>query len=108
VPDNIHERTGGVSHDEARRIAQKFIDNFFNSPGKDRPRASIPADPTRDDDLRLCAYIARQQAVEAALIYSLEQLLEHIEWRRGRDGLEAGPNDCTHRARAALEKAKAA
>jgi len=63
VPENIHERTGIVSHDEARKIAQKFIDAFFNNPGKDRLRATIPADPQRDDDIRLCAYIAQQKSI---------------------------------------------
>lgn len=31
------------------------------------------------------------------LLYCLDELLKHIEWR--------GPNDCTHRARAAIAKA---
>lgn len=42
---------------EASEIALKFINHFFNNPGRAKPRASIPADPLRDDDLRLMAFI---------------------------------------------------
>lgn len=42
---------------EASEIALKFINHFFNNPGRDKPRASIPANPLRDDDLRLMAFI---------------------------------------------------
>ena len=39
------------------------------------------------------------------LLCALEELLEHIEWRRRTSGETTGPNDCTHRARAAIAKA---
>lgn len=53
--------TGLITHEEARAIAKRFIDGHFNNEGE-HPRMSIPADPNRDDDIRLCAYIAQQAA----------------------------------------------
>lgn len=52
---------------------------------------------------------AMVQAIECfpGLLYCLEELLEHIEWRRINAGEKAGAKDCTHRARAAIQKAKA-
>lgn len=44
--------------------------------------------------------------VEQQLAYALEECLEHIEWMRARKGQQAGPNDCTHRAKAALARLK--
>jgi len=58
---DAYERCGPVSHEEANTIALKFINQHFKNPDKERPRTSIPADPTRDDDLRLMAYIRQQQ-----------------------------------------------
>lgn len=57
--------TGPISHDEALQIAKRFIDGHFGNPG-DHPRASIPADPSRDDDIRLIAYIDQQRASHSA------------------------------------------
>lgn len=51
-----------VTPDEARAIAQRFIDAYFDN-GAERPRVSIPADPRRDDDLRLLAFIERAERV---------------------------------------------
>jgi hypothetical protein len=55
-----------ISHAEAREIAMRFIDGHFGNK-RERPRASIPADPERDDDLRLIAYIEQQHAEAATL-----------------------------------------
>lgn len=49
-----------VTHDEAIKIAQRFIDRHFGNSGKEFPRISIPADAGRDDDLRIMAYIKEQ------------------------------------------------
>ena len=39
------------------------------------------------------------------LLEALQELLEHIEWRRRIAKETTGANDCTHRARAAIAKA---
>lgn len=53
-----------VTHDSAMQSARKFIDYFFGNEGP-KPRASIPADLSHDDDLILTRYIAQQCAKEA-------------------------------------------
>ena len=50
-----------ISHDEARAALQRLINSHFNNPGE-HGRMSIPANPDRDDDLVLSAYIAQQRA----------------------------------------------
>lgn len=56
------EATGEVTVQEARAIAQRFINGHFNNAGKEHPRVSIPADPKRDDDIRLMAFITQAVA----------------------------------------------
>lgn len=58
----IMDRAGVVSCDDAEGIADRFIASHFNNHGKDRARISIPADPQRDDDIRLLAFIAQVRA----------------------------------------------
>lgn len=55
------EECGPVSHDEADKIAQRFVDGAFRNHGKEGPHFEIPANPKRDDDLRLSAYIEQQR-----------------------------------------------
>lgn len=66
VAKNLAEdvaRCGGpITHDEAMQIARRFIDGHFKNAGKERPRASIPADYSRDDDIRITVYIEQQRA----------------------------------------------
>ena len=57
------------------------------------------------DDAEIEANI-RLIAAAPELLAALEELLAHIEWRRGRAGEKTGPQDCTHRARAAIVKAR--
>lgn len=51
-----------VTHDEAEKIVKRFIASHFDEADGKRVRISIPADPRRDDDLRLCAYIDQCRA----------------------------------------------
>ena len=44
--------------------------------------------------------------LETELLDSLGELLAHIDWMRSRRGKEAGPNDCTHKARRLLNENK--
>lgn len=70
-----------ISHDEAREIAQRFINMHFNNEGE-HSRASIPADQERDDDLLICAYIAQRRREETALssrVRALEAALREAE-----------------------------
>lgn len=48
-----------ISHAEAKEIAIRFIDGHFNNKGE-HARISIPANPNRDDDIRLLEYIKQQ------------------------------------------------
>ena len=60
---------GPVTSQEAREIASRFINSHFNNPGE-KARISIPADPLRDDDIRLIAYI-KQSAAEIERLRSV-------------------------------------
>lgn len=57
-------------------------------------------------DLERAEFIVRACNSHDALVAALEELLEHVEWRRRIAHETTGPNDCTHRARAALALAK--
>jgi hypothetical protein len=52
------ERT--ISHIEARASAARLINSHFRNPDENA-RVSIPADPERDDDLIIMAYIWQQE-----------------------------------------------
>lgn len=69
-----------VSHEEARKIAQRFIDGYFgNGERCDWPTASIPANPHTDDDLRLMMYISQcQEDNQQALALAL---YEELNWK---------------------------
>ena len=56
------DETGHVTHEEARAIADRFIDGAFDNDAREHPRFSIPARPGYDDDIRLQAYIDQQEA----------------------------------------------
>lgn len=55
-----------ISHDEAAQILKRFCNSHFCLDRKkyEHARMSIPADPQRDDDLRLAAYIEQCRARE--------------------------------------------
>jgi len=54
--------TGPVSPEEAAKIVERFIDGHFSNQGKEGPRITIPADPQRDDDIRLTAFVEQAKA----------------------------------------------
>lgn len=61
---SIDERCGPVSTAEAFEILSRFVHSHFGD-GREKARFSIPANPQRDDDLRLHAFISQAQAREA-------------------------------------------
>lgn len=63
-----------VSAEEARAIAQRFVDGHFGNEGREGPRISIPANPERDDDLRLASFIAHAE-LQRAVIRGVEAAL---------------------------------
>lgn len=79
-----HAAAGHVSHDEADAILHRFNASHWGSAGE-HARYSIPADPRRDDDIRLAAYIAAARKTEAdrdalaAEVERLQQLREAAE-----------------------------
>jgi len=58
--------TGHVSCDEAREILTRFVASHFHK-SEERTRISIPANPGRDDDIRLAAFIDQAQAARAKI-----------------------------------------
>ena len=66
-----------VTHEEAFEIAKRFIDYRFGNENE-VPRASIPCDLERDDDVRLHAYI-RQNARLSARLAEVERLVQQRE-----------------------------
>lgn len=85
-----HERAGVVMHDEARAILRRFNASHWRNDGKERARYSIPADPLRDDDIRLGAYISRSARIEQAARAYASIFVAAIEGR-------ATSNHCTLR-----------
>ncbi len=77
-----------ISHDEARTIAQMYIDAAFGNRGKPRPLHSIPANARTDSDIRLMDYIAQQEAKDAPLSKPSPQ--GEIETRCAHCGLVNG------------------
>lgn len=65
----IHERAGLVTVEEAHQIAKRYNASHFHNHRDmgEHARYSIPADPLRDDDIRLDAFIARAEKAFAEL-----------------------------------------
>lgn len=85
-----------ITHDEAREIARRLIHGSFRRDGEQlehdkRPRFSIPANPDRDDDLRIRDYIEQQKAALAerdAALVAVEGIERFLGIRDGASGLE--------------------
>lgn len=54
----------------------------------------------------LCTELDRLKRERDALAEALQEMLDHVEWRRRSKNETAGPKDCTHRARAALAQVR--
>ena len=78
-PDDIDERCGPVEPAEAFAILSRFCHSHFDGrkgdTGREKARISIPADPTRDDDLRMHAFIAQSADLTAKLTKAEEDHL---------------------------------
>ena len=70
-----HVAAGDVSVEEARDILCRFVRSHFHNhdygPGREKARFTIPANPLRDDDFRLGAFISRAEKAFAALAAAL-------------------------------------
>ncbi len=84
---DLDKLCGPISVEEAYEILQRFCHSHYDTPGE-HARASIPADPKRDDDLRMSAFIsqhaallARAEKAEAALVEAETRLVNMLEGR---------------------------
>ena len=62
------DRTGPITDEEARQILSRYnASHWYHTrpTGRERARYSIPADPKRDDDIRLDAYISQTRTLRA-------------------------------------------
>lgn len=59
------ETTRTITHEEAHEIARRLIASHFRRTDCETARASIPANPDRDDDLLINSYIKQQARKEA-------------------------------------------
>lgn len=64
------------SPEEAHEIMRRFNASHFNLTTQERARYSIPADPRRDDDLRMAAFINSVAALRAVTTAQLAELAE--------------------------------
>ena len=60
----VRLETGPITHAEARQMVARFNASHWND-GREKARYTIPADPRRDDDIRLHAYIDQMEALTA-------------------------------------------
>lgn len=68
--------TGPISSEEAREILERFCASHFEKKSE-HARMSIPADPMRDDDLRMAAFIDQRDE----LLADMRELLKITDTR---------------------------
>lgn len=56
------DNTGPITHAEARQMLTRFNASHWNN-GQEKARYTIPADPRRDDDIRMHAYVDQMEAL---------------------------------------------
>jgi hypothetical protein len=66
IADDVREAKP-MTTEEARDAVQRFIHSHFGHTERERARITIPANPQRDDDIRLMAHIERTGAELAGL-----------------------------------------
>lgn len=79
MADRDNASAGHVSHDEAEAILRRFNASHWGN--GEHARYSFPADPGRDDDIRLGAYIAAARKTESdrdAMAAEVERLREAL------------------------------
>lgn len=76
MSDSIYT-TRHISHDEAQEALSRFEASHFHKTDKEHARISIPADPDRDDDLILGAYIRQQASSDKAYQEVIEAAKQH-------------------------------
>ena len=78
--DADHDNTGTVTVSEARAALSRFNASHFRATDHEHARYSIPADPLRDDDIRLGAFIrqSEQLAIDNEALH-VEVATCHIE-----------------------------
>ena len=82
LSEQEEDRTGPITHDEAVEIALRYNASHFRRGDREHARYTIPADPLRDDDIRLHAYIRQMRAMEA----DRDRLREELERAKARAG----------------------
>lgn len=74
------DNTGPISHDEAHQIAQRYNSSHWRQKNMGEvARYTIPADPMRDDDIRLRAYIEQRKEEEGRLRADLAAMKEEAK-----------------------------
>lgn len=69
---NVRERLEAIDVEAAQKAAQRFVDDFFDNEGRERPRVSIPARET-DDDIVLTEAVKMVGMLKRALLAAIEQ-----------------------------------
>lgn len=73
-----HLAAGEVSVEEAKDILSRFVASHFRSkPFDERARFTIPADPRRDSDIRMSAFIRRAELAFAE-VDRLRRIIESL------------------------------
>jgi hypothetical protein len=80
------DKTGPITDEEAQKILSRFNASHWNNE-TEHARYSIPADPRRDDDIRLGAYIEQTRELRAQLATALQQCANVVT--HARDALES-------------------
>lgn len=74
---NVRERLEAIDVEAAQKAAQRFVDDFFDNAGRERPRVSIPARET-DDDIVLTEAVKMVGLLKRALLAAIEQRNEAL------------------------------
>lgn len=87
-----------IDHAEALEIAGRLVNSHFNL--EPRARTSIPADPNRDDDLLIFAYIQQQQE-SRSIRNRIESLIREYHYALDtRTNNDIAANECIRKIEA--------